>query len=48
MAGLTLKAHTLGVALGETVQFSGDANADGLMGLAQGVRGLRFFPATFD
>ena len=38
MAGLTLKAHTLGVALGETIQFSGDANADGLMGLAQGVR----------
>ncbi|KZV74649.1 acid protease [Peniophora sp. CONT] len=36
MAGLNIKGHTLGVALGETIQFSGDANADGLMGLAQG------------
>lgn len=38
VAGLTLTNHTFGAANEETVQFAGDPNTDGLMGLAQSVR----------
>ncbi len=38
MAGLSLDAHTFGVATDETVDFSADTTPfDGLMGLAQSV-----------
>jgi hypothetical protein len=40
LAGLTLTNHTFGTAQDESSQFAQDPNADGLMGLAQGVRVL--------